>query len=38
MLINPRWEMDATNIHSLADYLAGGGMSIGALPSILLGI
>jgi hypothetical protein len=38
MLISPRWEMDATNIHSLAEYIVGCGMSIGALPSLLLGI
>ena len=30
--LNPRWEMDATNIHSQAHYTGEPGMSIGALP------
>jgi hypothetical protein len=32
MMINPRWEMDATNIHAHAHYTDAGALSIGALP------
>lgn len=34
-MTNPGWEMDATNIHSDADYKDAGGLSIEALPSEL---